>query len=199
MSQGSTSTAPDTDAPPRGRRAWLLPAVAAVVGLAVGFAAGAGGGNPTGSEEYGALSEQLTEVQAGRDVAEGEVQAAAARAREAAGGIADREIEVFNREAELDALAVELDAREASITSVEEQIAATTITSGTWTVGVDIAPGTYRTTSPVAGDCYWAIYRSGTNKGDIIQNDIVVGGTPTVTLSEGQDFESNRCGDWAQQ
>ncbi|HEY4753429.1 MAG TPA: hypothetical protein VIH37_09100, partial [Candidatus Limnocylindrales bacterium] len=70
---------------------------------------------------------------------------------------------------------------------------------GMWTVGADIEPGTYRTKEPVTTDCYWAIYRSGTNGDDIIQNDIVTGGTPRVTLSAGQDFNTQRCGDWVKQ
>ena len=44
---------------------------------------------------------------------------------------------------------------------------------GTWTVGVDIAPGTYRTEHAVtSGMCYWGIYRSGTNGAVIIANDV---------------------------
>lgn len=106
---------------------------------------------------------------------------------------------VTARAAELDELEAALAEREAAVASTEAQIAASTITGGTWTVGVDVEPGTYRTKDAVIGDCYWAIYRSGTNKDDIIQNDIVQGGFPTVTLSEGQDFESNRCGSWVRQ
>lgn len=71
------------------------------------------------------------------------------------------------------------------------------ITEGVWVVGEDIEPGRYRTINPVASDCYWGIYAAGTNGDDIIANDIVTGGRPTVTLSEGQEFENNGCGDWA--
>jgi hypothetical protein len=89
--------------------------------------------------------------------------------------------------------------REAAVSATEQRVAANTITEGTWTVGVDIEPGTYRTKEPVGSSCYWGIYRSGTNKDDIIQNDIVTGGTPTVNLAEGQDFSSTRCGSWVKQ
>lgn len=72
----------------------------------------------------------------------------------------------------------------------------TTITEGDWVVGTDVAPGTYRTAEAVSGMCYWGIYRAGTNKGDIVQNDIVTGGRPTVTLKAGQEFSSTGCGTW---
>lgn len=71
-----------------------------------------------------------------------------------------------------------------------------TIEEGVWTVGVDVPPGTYRVTAPVDDGCYWAITKSGSNGENIIANDIVSGGRPTVTLKKGQDFESARCGTW---
>lgn len=72
---------------------------------------------------------------------------------------------------------------------------ATTVEEGLWTVGVDIAAGTYRPVEPAGEDCYWAVLSSGSNGVDIVNNDIG-GGRPAVTLSEGQDFESSRCGTW---
>ncbi len=105
---------------------------------------------------------------------------------------------VAQEAADLEEQAAEIAEREAAVTKTEDQIAANTISEGVWTIGVDIEPGTYRTKeSPY--DCYWAIYTSGTNQDDIIQNDIVTGGIPTVTLGEGQDFETNRCGEWVKQ
>jgi hypothetical protein len=71
-----------------------------------------------------------------------------------------------------------------------------TIEDGTWTVGVDVPPGTYRPKAAAGEDCYWAILKSGTNGDDIISNN-VGGGRPTVTLKKGQDFETARCGTWA--
>lgn len=71
-----------------------------------------------------------------------------------------------------------------------------TIDEGVWTVGVDFPAGTYRVAVPVSDSCYWEITKSGTNGDDIIANDIVEGGRPTVTLRKGQDFTSKRCGTW---
>ncbi len=73
--------------------------------------------------------------------------------------------------------------------------AAPTITDGTWTVGEDFPAGTYKTTGS-GSTCYWAIYKSGTNGSDIIDNHIG-GGNLRVTLKAGQDFETARCGTWA--
>lgn len=73
--------------------------------------------------------------------------------------------------------------------------AAATIEEGTWTVGEDFPAGTYRLQTAATSMCYWGIYKSGTNQGTIIENDIVTGGRPTVTLKRGQDFKSD-CGTW---
>ena len=89
--------------------------------------------------------------------------------------------------------------REDAVSGAEQQKAASLIREGTWTVGVDIEPGTYRTSADVTSGCYWAIYRTGSNGSDIIENDIVTGGRPTVTLSVGQDFKTSRCGSWSKQ
>jgi len=67
---------------------------------------------------------------------------------------------------------------------------------GVWTVGVDVDPGTYRPVADASDDCYWAVLVSGSNGGDIAANSIG-GGRPVVTLQEGHDFESSRCGQWA--
>ena len=73
--------------------------------------------------------------------------------------------------------------------------AAPTIEDGVWIVGVDFPAGTYRTTEAVS-DCYWGIYKAETNQSDIIDNDIVDGGRPTVVLRKGHEFKSSRCGTW---
>jgi hypothetical protein len=70
------------------------------------------------------------------------------------------------------------------------------IADGSWEVGTDIKAGKYRTDDLVS-DCYWSITRAGSNGEDIIANDNVNGGRPTVTLKKGQEFESNRCGAWS--
>lgn len=85
--------------------------------------------------------------------------------------------------------------REDAVTQQEQIQAQNTIAEGTWAVGVDIQPGTYRTKEAVSGTCYWEI-NSDPNGSDIVENDIVSGGRPTVTLKGGQFFKTSRCGEW---
>jgi hypothetical protein len=71
-----------------------------------------------------------------------------------------------------------------------------TIQEGTWTVGEDFPPGTYKT-SNAPESCYWGIYKSGQNQdlNSIISNHNG-GGNLRVTLKAGQDFTTERCGTW---
>lgn len=89
--------------------------------------------------------------------------------------------------------------REKAVAAVEEAIEANQVSDGTWTVGSDVQPGTYRTTDVVSSDCYWEITAGGSNGSDIIENDIPGGGYPVVTVQDGQVFTSARCGTWAKQ
>lgn len=90
----------------------------------------------------------------------------------------------------------ELSAREAAVKVTEEYQRQTTLRAGySYTVGLTMEPGTYRA-NPTGSSCYWAIYVTGTNYSDIVENDLGSMGTLTVTVSDGQDFQSNRCGDW---
>jgi hypothetical protein len=71
------------------------------------------------------------------------------------------------------------------------------IEDGLWEVGVDIQIGRYKVIEPVdpAAFCYWQI--SPVGKPDtIIDNGVVSGGRPIVTIKKGQTFETNGCGNW---
>ena len=184
---------------PKKRRRWGWP-VAVVGALVIGGAIGSAGsgGDPTTSDEYQDVAAERDELRDAIDVANGRADDAEARANTAEAEAREQIAGLDSREQELDARQVDVEAREAAVTATEVRIASTQIGVGTWTVGVDVEPGTYRTAEAVTGTCYWGIYRSGTNKADIIDNDIVEGGYPTVTLSAGQDFE-NGCGAWNKQ
>lgn len=70
------------------------------------------------------------------------------------------------------------------------------ISDGTWQVGSDITAGTYRASG---GDsCYWAIL-NGPPRGDSdnIEENGGFTANVVVTLSQGQWFETNDCGDWS--
>ena len=68
------------------------------------------------------------------------------------------------------------------------------IQDGTWIVGKDIAPGTYRTTNEVTGSCSWQITRPGSIDSS---EGAVTSGFPMVKLVRGQRFISEGCGGWA--
>ncbi|WP_225754684.1 hypothetical protein [Actinotalea sp. Marseille-Q4924] len=167
------------------------------MGVAVGLGIGAAAfsADPTQSSQYAAVEAERDEALSKVAAAEDEVRDTRETARQALAEVAEREIAAINRDAELDAIQADLEAREAAVGAEEKRVAATQIRNGYWTVGDHIEPGTYRVANELTGYCYWAILRSGTNGSDIVDNDGPEGGFPTVTLSPGQDFE-NKCGVW---
>jgi hypothetical protein len=67
---------------------------------------------------------------------------------------------------------------------------------GTWHVGEDFAAGTYR--ADAGEGCYWARLQSahgGDSLDNIVENGLG-GGAQTVTLAEGEWFETADCGQW---
>jgi hypothetical protein len=189
----------------KSRRKWLA-ALAVLVLLGAGVVVGTTLPDPRSSKEYQALQSE-------KDGVSNELDTLQARYDNLDAGIKDRESAVSDREGALDKQAAEVKAadaevkaaadavkkREDAVSGAEKKKEANTIREGTWTVGVDIAPGTYRANADITDSCYWGIYVTGSNKSDIVDNDIVTGGRPSVTLSAGQDFESKRCGSWSKQ
>ncbi|WP_227008193.1 hypothetical protein [Pseudarthrobacter sp. AB1] len=197
---------PAAAAPKRSRKKGTLLATAAVVLLAGGVAFGTVLPDPKTSEAYKALADEKGTVEIERDAALSSYASVKGKYDSLQGGITARESKVSARETEVgkaDAAVktaeAAVKAREEAVTGAEKAKAANTVSDGTWTVGSDIEPGTYRAVAAVGSTCYWGIYRSGSNGGDIIENDIPGGGRPVVTLSPGQDFNSTRCGKWEKQ
>lgn len=178
---------------------WLAIGITGIVLLGGGTALGSTVNDPTSSAEYAALQSAKASAESDRDGLQTDYD-------ELSDGIDAREADVVSRQADLKkaetALAKREKAvgkREKSVTGAEKEKAANTIGEGTWTVGTDIAPGTYRATEPVGSTCYWGIYATGSNGDDIIANDLPGGGRPSVTLATGQDFNTTRCGSWEKQ
>jgi hypothetical protein len=176
----------------RGKLAWYWAAGAGGLLLAIGIGIGVTLPDPTNSKEYAALTSEKEGLQS--DL--GKLQA---RFNNLDAGIKDREAKVQAREGIVATSDAAVKKREEAVTATEKTIAASTIAEGTWTVGVDIEPGTYRANANIVGSCYWGIYRTGSNGSDIVDNDNVSGGRPSVTLSAGQDFKTSRCGTWSKQ
>lgn len=185
---------------------WIAGGVIAALLLVGGGAVGYNLPDPKASIEYHSLAQQQSATAADRDTAHTDYEGIKAKYDTLLNGITDRENKVKKREDDVavaegklkDSEAV-VKKREDAVSAVEKQKAANTIGTGTWVVGKDIEAGTYRTADAVSSDCYWAILQSGTNGSNIIQNDIPGGGRPSVTLAAGQDFKSNRCGNWTKQ
>jgi hypothetical protein len=176
---------------------------ALVAGLVLGGATGASMAlalsDPTQSDEYRGLRVQVDSLQGESQELEDRARRADGRATSAEASASSAVAAADSRQAALDQREQDIAGREQAVAAVEQRIAASSIEEGTWTVGRDVEPGTYTTSQAVTGDCYWAITRSGTNGSDIVQNDIVKGGFPTVTLGAGQDFTNNRCGTFVKQ
>ncbi|MGC7153061.1 hypothetical protein DM794_03135 [Paenarthrobacter ureafaciens] len=184
--------------PRRGRRRTLF-AVMAVALLGGAVYLGSTLPDPKNSQEYKSLQADGARL-------ESELNKVKTDYKTLDDGMKAREIrvtafgqELTKREETVKAAEAAVKKREDAVTVAEKQKAANTVREGTWTVGVDIEPGTYRTDAEVSSSCYWGIYRTGSNGADIIDNDIVSGGRPTVTVSPGQDFKTTRCGAWTRQ
>ena len=186
---------------------WLGIGAASVIGVfAGGIFLGMAMVDPSESDEFKTLSNTNVDLMADLDQVKDDFSALE-------DGISDRETEVKKRSEELDRRSSELDKRDQELALLDEEIverekavgqieieqAENSISNGIWTVGDDIKAGTYRTKEAVGSNCYWAVLVTGTNGGDIVNNGIPGGGRPTVTLKNGQDFESARCGTWIKQ
>lgn len=195
---------PEDAKPNSGRGARVAIAGVVAVGLlAGGVFAGMAMADPTKSEEYATAVKHVQVAGADRDNYRNQLAELTTKHQELETGIEEREAALGERESALGVRESGLDeseaavkAREKAVGTAEAEAEANAVSDGTWTVGEDIKAGTYRTTSNVGARCYWGIYRSGSNGGDIIENDIPGGGKPTVKLSKGQDFKSSNCGDW---
>ncbi len=164
-----------------------------------GFWVGTATTDPTGSEEYAALDATAQKAAADRDIYKGKNGALERRIAQVEEQAKLSNDAVAGREAAVKKAEEEVKKRETAATTAEKKQASSTIIDGTWVVGVDIEPGTYKAKSAVGSSCYWGIYTSGSNSEDIITNDIPGGGLPSVTLAAGQDFKSSRCGAWTKQ
>ena len=67
---------------------------------------------------------------------------------------------------------------------------------GTYIVGTDIAPGTYRNSN--SSGCYWArLHGFGGTLSDIIANDNTDSPATVTIAATDKGFQSNDCGDWS--
>lgn len=203
MNAVSDSTVKETKPPMnKGGKITLAAALAAVL-VVGGIAAGMSMADPTASEEYATAVSHVQVAATDRDKYQRQLSELTTEHETLESEIVDREralekreSAVGDKETEISEADAAVKTREKAVGTAETEAAANTVSDGTWSVGDDIKPGSYRATADVGSTCYWAIYSSGSNGGDIIENDIPGGGRPTVKLSKGQDFKSSRCGSW---
>ena len=186
------------------------------IGAAVLLALGIGGGiwlRPPveSSSEYTALGAELasarSESSRQADTIAGYVrQESAMKARESAvaakeNGFAQREQDVAKKEQDVGKKEADLAAREKAFEERQTKVAQSQITDGLHVVGKDVQPGVYSTTggsgrNPVG--CYYA-WMSGTGSDAEIVDNNIVKGPATVTLRDGEVFESSSCAAWTSQ
>lgn len=177
-------------------RQGLSACIAIVVALALGVGVGFLAAQPSlasseaetrSAEQRGdSLSEKLDETRA-------DFKALLAQQSAVETKVAKRKTELDVREFELVAREGAVTDREAAVTAAEAVVAASQFSSGVHVIGTTVQAGTYST--PGGTSCYY-VWKTGTGAdADIIDNNIV-DGPATVTLNDGDVFESSRCGTW---
>jgi len=218
MGSSNAPQAPRTTAPQSGRqsaaktpwykRGWVVATAALLLGIALGAASA--GAAPEESPEYKSLAADLDEAEAAVASSADELTAAQDELRDVAGDLPAREDAVEKAEAALEKREEELSESEAAVQAaskavrkrekavglVEKQIANNTIPGdGIFEVGVDMKPGLYKTSG--TADCYYAVNADA--NGNNIKSNNIVSGPATVSVSQGEYFETSGCADWVLQ
>lgn len=206
--QSSEGSPGDPDAPEqsRKRRRWPW-----IVGIVAALLAGVGIGS-SGDPEPEVVTQTETETVTEEVKVEVEVEPADLEERRDA--IAEDEESLDARTAELDDREEAMDAREEELVSQaeaetvpeeaeQEQVSASDSGSipgsGTFLVGEEIQPGTYRT-GGTSGFCYWARLSGLSGEfGDIITNDFSEGPSFVTIAETDVAFETSDCGEWTAQ
>lgn len=198
---------PEPAAKQKKPRRWVSMILVGAIAFVVGVAAGGAGGNDDATDSAASAgrsedSEAITELESERDQLQGELESVTAdlesltAERDELSG--DLETMTEERDAALtDAEEAEVREADAAAEAAEEeaQAASTSFADGSWRVGEDIDPGTYRAEGSDA--CYWERLSGFSGElGEIISNDFSSGPT-TVTIAEDDaGFTSQRCGTW---
>jgi FKBP-type peptidyl-prolyl cis-trans isomerase len=124
------------------------------------------------------LAEQLAQIRDLR-VEKGELEAAAS--------------DVKRQQLAADARDAELATRESAVGAAEASKKASQFSDGVHIVGTTVAAGVYSISS--SDSCYY-VWRTGTGSDSEIVDNNIVSGPATVTLRDGEVFETSRCGTW---
>ena len=210
-SEGTTATSrPRVLSPRRFKQIPRWARIVVPLTLVAGLIGGAGIGfaarpavNTT--KEYVALNDDLTSKIARADETISKLRAAASdkdaqigALQSASDGVKTLQQQLADKEKTLAGKEADLASREQKLSDAQKQVAASQIKSGLHVVGGDVQPGTYTTTGPDGTNsvgCYYA-WKTGTGSDASIKDNNIVQGAATVTLANGEVFESNSCEAW---
>lgn len=180
-------------ADPRRRLMAVVGAAALVGGLAGAGIVAAATPAVTETQEYERLEARLADTVEAKDQDIDEQREQISDLRVEKGKLEAAASDVEDQQIAADARDAELAARETAVSAAETAKEASEFGNGVHIVGTNVTAGTYSIASST--DCYYA-WMSGTGSdADIIDNNIV-SGPATVTLRDGDVFETNRCGTW---
>lgn len=186
---------------------WIAAIIAAfVVGGGIGVLSGIAG-TPSAEENQATIDAAMSEERTALATAQADADRKTAEAKKATDAAAKetqaaKDAQAANAKdaatvtAQLDQRSADLDKREAALTPREVAAARSTFGNGLHRVGVDVDPGTYRTTG--GGNCYWERL-SGTSGefDDIIANDLPTGASVVTISGSDAAFKSQGCGTWS--
>jgi hypothetical protein len=179
---------------PRRRLIAIVGAAAIVGGLAGAGIVAAATPAATETQEYERLEARLADTVEAKDQDIDEQREQISDLRVEKGKLEAAASDVENQQVAADARDAELAARETAVSAAETAKKASEFGNGVHIVGTNVTAGTYSIASST--DCYYA-WMSGTgSNADIIDNNIV-SGPATVTLRDGDVFETSRCGIWS--
>ena len=176
------------------RRPLLVLPLALIVGALVGAGTVAAlSPAPMDTSEYQALEGRLDRAVEAKeeDIAEQRDQISDLRIEK--GKLETAANDVEKQQEAADARDAELAAREAAVGAAEVAQKASQFGDGVHIVGTTMAAGVYSIAS--SDSCYY-VWRTGTGSDSEIVDNNIVSGPATVTLLDGEVFETNRCGTW---
>ena len=181
-------------ADPRRRLTAIVTAAAIVGGLAGAGIVAAVTPAATRTQEYERLEARLADTVEAKDQDIDEQREQISDLRVEKGKLEAAASDVEDQQIAADTRDAELAARETAVSAAETAKKASQFGNGVHIVGTNVTAGTYSIASST--DCYYA-WMSGTGSdADIIDNNIV-SGPATVTLRDGDVFETSRCGTWS--
>ena len=179
---------------------WLLAATALILGLCIVIGVEAAAISAANARATAAQN-KLTTAQSALSAAQSEAKtaqdalsAAQSEAKTAQDALSAAQAGLAARKTALDAAAAAVAAREAKVGAAEKAAQANTFAGeGTYLVGTDVKPGTYK--ADASTGCYWARLKS-LDTSDIIDNQNTDGPVVLQILPTDKAVEVSRCAEF---